>query len=176
MRDYLQIEELPKNCQLYLNEIKKLGFDDIRTIYLHYYGNDVDLNFTIWVDVEDVIDGKIETANALRYNLNKKLNYAYFGIDNVSYGVKYKNKHRFADKILPDLKRELKSTKFSPMINSVRFDSLNDDREEPTVSVILRKNINLTWDSVRKLEGEIKSFLEDYKQRNGLVRLDTRVK
>lgn len=176
MVNYLQIEELPKNYQLYLNEIKKLGFNDIRNIYLHNYGNGIDLNFIIWVDVEDVIDGKIETANGLRYNLNKKLNYAYFGIDDVRYGVKYKNKHRFADKILPDLKRELKSTKFSPMINSVRFDSLNDDREEPTVSVILRKNINLTWDSVRKLEGEIKSFLEDYKQRNGLVRLETRVK
>ena len=177
MDNYLQIEELPRNYQLYLNEIKKLGFDDIRNIYLHNYGNGIDLNFIIWVDVEDVIDGKIETANELRYNRFEKLiNHEYFGIDDVRYRVKYKNKHRFADKILPDLKRELKSTKFSPMINSVRFDSLNDDTEEPTVSVILRKNINLTWESVRKLQSEIKEFLDEYKQRNGLVRLDTRVK
>jgi hypothetical protein len=176
MVNYLQIEELPRNCQLYLNEIKKLGFDDIRNIYIVNYGNAIDLNFTIWVDVEDVIDGKIETADELRSALNIKLNYEYFGIDDVRYRVKYKNKHRFADKILPDLKRELKSTKFSPMINSVRFDSLNDDTEEPTVSVILRKNIKLTWESVRKLQSEIKEFLDEYKQRNGLVRLDTRVK
>jgi hypothetical protein len=177
MADYLQIEELPRNYQLYFNEIKKRGFDDIRNIYLHNYGNGIDLNFTIWVDVEDVIDGKIETANELRYNkFEKVINHEFFGIDDVRYRVKYKNKHSFADKILPDLKRELKSTKFSPMINSVRFMSLNDDTEEPVVSVILRKNINLTWDSIMKLQLEIKDFLEEYKRRNGLIRLDTRVK
>jgi hypothetical protein len=176
MSDYKQIEELPRNYQLYLNEIKNLGFDDIRNIYLFEYRDGVDLNFMIWIDVEDVIDGKIETANELRHNINKKLNHKYFGIDDINYRVKYKNKHKFADKILPDLKRELKSTIFSPMINSVRFDSLNDDTEEPTVSVILRKNINLTWESVRNLQSGIKEFLEEYKQRNGLVRLSTRVK
>lgn len=177
MANYLQIEELPRNYQLYLNELKKLGIDDIRNIYLHDYGNGIDLNFMIWVDVEDVIDGKIETANELRYNMIRNIiNYKYFGIDDVRYGVKYKNKHKFADKILPDLKRELKSTKFSPMINSVRFESLNDDTNEPMVSVILRKNINLTWDSIMKLQLEIKDFLEEYKRRNGLIRLNTRVK
>jgi hypothetical protein len=176
MVNYLQIEELPRNYQLYLNEIKNFGFDDIRNIYLHDYGNGIDLNFTIWVDVEDVIDGKIESADKLRYDLEKRLNYRYFGIDDIRYRVKYKNKHKFADKILPDLRRELKSTKFSPMINSVRFMSLNDDTEEPVVSVILRKNINLTWDSERKIREEIKVFLDGYKQRNGLVNLDTRVK
>jgi hypothetical protein len=176
MANYLQIEELPKNYQLYLNEIKNLGFDDIRNIYLYEYEDGIDLNFFIWVDVEDVIDGKIETANELRYNIIKKLNHKYFGIDDVNYRVRYKNKHKFADKILPDLKRELKSTIFSPMINSVRFESLNDDIEEPVVSVILRKNINLTWDSRNNISHGIHDVLDEYKQRNGLVRLDIRVK
>lgn len=176
MADYLQIEELPKNYQYYFRRLKELGFDDIRNIYFYDYGDGVELNFFIWVDVEDVIDGKIETANELRHSIVKKFNPGYFGIDGVNYRVKYKNKHKFADKILPDLKRELKSTIFSPMINSVRFESLNEDTEEPVVSVILRKNINLTWDSRNKISHEIRDFLDEYKQRNGLVRLDTRVK
>jgi hypothetical protein len=153
-----------------------MGYDDIRNIWLYHYDNKTDLNFWLWVDVEDVIDGKIETANELRYKLDKKLNHKYFGIDDVNYRVKYKNKHKFADKILPDLKKELKSTIFSPMINSVRFESLNNDTEEPIVSVILRKNINLTWDSRYKISYEIHDILDKYKQRNGLVRLDTKVK
>jgi hypothetical protein len=62
------------------------------------------------------------------------------------------------------------------MINSVRFESLNDDTEEPIVSVILRKNINLTWDSRLKLSREIRDILDKYKQEHGLIRLDTRVK
>jgi hypothetical protein len=176
MADYLKIEDLPKNYQIYLNQLKSMGYDDIRNIYLYEYRGGIDLTFFIWVDVEDVIDGKIETANELRYNITKKLNHKYFGIDDVNYRVRYKNKHKFADKILPDLKRELKSTIFSPMINSVRFESLNDDIEEPRVSVILRKNINLTWDSRNNISHGIHDILDEYKQRNGLVRLDTRVK
>jgi hypothetical protein len=176
MVDFLKIEDLPKNYQLYFNQLKSMGYDDIRNIWLYHYDNKTDLNFLLWVDVEDVIDGKIETVNELRYKIDKKLNHEYFGIDDVKYRVKYKNKHKFADKILPDLKRELKSTIYSPMINSVRFESLNDDTEEPIVSVILRKNINLTWDSRLKLSREIRDILDKYKQEHGLIRLDTRVK
>ena len=176
MADYLQIEELPKNYQYYFQKIKELGFDDIRNIYLYKdtWRGESDLNFTIWIDVEDMIDGKVENANRLRNDIPKKINHRYFGIDDVGYRVKYKNKQAFANKFLPDLKREFKESKFAPIINSIRFD-IKDDLDEPMVKVVLKKSINLTWDSVRKLQDEIKTFLNDYKQKNGLLNLDTRV-
>jgi hypothetical protein len=174
MSKYLQIEELPKNYQYYFQKIKELGLDDIRSIYLneHSWRGDYDLNFTVWIDVEDMIDGNVKSANELRRDI--MVNHRYFGIDDVSYRVKYKNKHEFANKFLPDLKREFKESKFAPIINSIRFD-IKNEIDEPIVMVVLKKSINLTWDSSRKLQGEIKTFLNDYKQKNGLLNLDTRV-
>jgi hypothetical protein len=173
MVNYLQIEELPKNYQHYIRQLNKIGFDDIRSIYFYDRG---DFNFTIWLDVEDMVDGKVKNANYLRPNLRVMVNPDYFGVADVNYRIRYKNKQAFANKILPDLKKELKSSEYSQFISSIRFD-VNDDIEEPIVRVILKKKsgLNLTYDSVNKIYREIHDILDQYKKKNGLKNLDTRV-
>jgi len=176
MADYLQIEELPKNYQLYLNQLKSMGYDDIRKIYLYTFPDgDIDLNFWLWIDVEDMIDGTIKSADEVRTSITKEVNPSYFGIDGINYVVRYKNKHRFADKILPDLKKTLKSSEYGPLISSIRFNA-NEDMDEPIVTVITKKNIKLTWDSMKKVDQGIREILNNYKRDHGLGRMGMRVK
>lgn len=176
MAEHLQIEDLPKNYQLYFNQLKSMGYDDFRRIYLHTFTDGkTDLNFWLWIDVEDMIDGKVKPIRLLRFYLENEVNPKYFGIDGVNYAVRYKNKHKFADKILPDLKRVLKSSEYGYLINSIRFNA-NEDLDEPKVTVIIKKNIRMTWESSNKVESSIRDILDKYKQEHGLIRLETSVK
>jgi hypothetical protein len=121
------------------------------------------------------VDGKVPNADILRGVINK-MSPKMFGIDNINYVVKYKNKEAFAKKLLPDLKRAFKNSKYLPMITSIKFDV--DDVMNPKVVVRLRNNPNLnsTYEEVLNKYDEIRKFLEDYKKENGLIHLETSVK
>jgi hypothetical protein len=175
MGDYLKYKELPKNYRYYLDRIKELGVDDIRVLSIFNHETISSIFYSIWIDTEDVVDGKVPNADILRGVINK-MSPKMFGIDNINYVVKYKNKEAFAKKLLPDLKRAFKNSKYLPMITSIKFDV--DDVMNPKVVVRLRNNPNLnsTYEEVLNKYDEIRKFLEDYKKENGLIHLETSVK
>ena len=175
MGDYLKYEELPKNYRYYLDRIKELGVDDIRIVSIFNHDTKSSIFYSIWIDTEDVVDGKVPNADILRSNINK-MSPKMFGIDNINYFVKYKNKELFAKKLLPDLKKYFKKSEYFPMITSIKFDT--SDVVTPKVIVRLRSNPNLnsTYQEVLDKYDNIRKFLEDYKKENGLTYLKIDVK
>lgn len=175
MEDYLKYEELPKNYRYYLDRIKELGVDDIRIISVFNHETKSSIFYSIWIDTEDVLDGKVPNADILRDAINK-INPKMFGIDNINYFVKYKNKELFAKKLLPDLKKYFKNSKYFPMVTSIKFDA--NPVINPKVIVRLRSNPNLnsTYQEVLNKYDNIRKFLNDYKKENGLTHLEIDVK
>jgi hypothetical protein len=175
MGNYLKYEELPKNYRYYLDQIKELGVDDIRIVSVFNHDTKSSIFYGIWIDTEDVVDGKVPNADILRASINK-MSPKMFGIDNINYFVKYKNKESFAKKFLPDLKRAFKNSKYFQMITSIKFDV--NDVITPKVIVRLRSNPNLnsTYQEVLDKYDNIRRFLEDYKKENGLTHLEIDVK
>ena len=176
MPNYLTYEELPKNYRYYLDRIKELGVDDIRVLSIFNHDTQSSIFYSIWIDTEDVVDGKVPNADILRAAINK-MSSKMFGIDNINYFVKYKNKEVFAKKFLPDLKRAFKNSKYFPMITSIKFDAKNDVIT-PKVIVRLRSNpsLNSTYQEVLDKYDKIRKFVEDYKKENGLTHLEIDVK
>jgi hypothetical protein len=175
MSDYLKHEELPKNYRYYFDQVKKLGVDDIRIISIFNHETKSTIFYSIWIDTEDVVDGKVPNADILRDAINK-INPKMFGIDNINYFVKYKNKELFAKKLLPDLKKYFKNSKYFPMVTSIKFDA--NPVINPKVIVRLRSNPNLnsTYQEVLDKYDNIRKFLNDYKKENGLTHLEIDVK
>lgn len=176
MTDYLKYEELPKNYQYYLDRIKELGVDDIRIISIFKHNTQSSIFYSIWIDTEDVVSGKVPNADILRASINK-MSPKMFGIDNINYFVKYKNKESFAKKLLPDLKKYFKNSKYFPMISSIKFEAKNDVIN-PKVIVRLRSNpsLNSTYQEVLDKYDKIRKFVEDYKKENGLTHLEISIK
>ena len=63
MSNYLTYEELPKNYRYYLDRIKELGVDDIRIISIFNHDTQSSIFYSIWIDTEDVVDGKVPNAD-----------------------------------------------------------------------------------------------------------------
>jgi hypothetical protein len=163
-------ETLPSRVRLFVDMIKEdYGYDDFRCFEFpaKYYGEN-SFRCQLWIDVEEMVMGKIPYRRNIQEMINNNSIQNIFGIDCVSISVHYKNKQQLSKKFLPELKKILKESPVAKDIHSVRFDikSLNDD---PEVFVVLRRSSDIdSW-------GVIKNILEKFKVEKGYPCLDVRI-
>ena len=169
MSGYQTYEELPKRIQYFVDSIKEMGYDDVRSFQFPciYYGED-SFGCDVWIDAEEMVKGLIPYRGPLQSKLNYGTTKNMFSIRSTNISVHYKNKQQFGEKFLPELKKRLKECSEGKYVHSVRFDckSLNDD---PQVFVVLRRGNDIgTW-------GVIKNILEDFKKEKGYPNLYVKV-
>ena len=139
MIDYQKFEELPKRVQYFVNTIKESGYEDI-TNYIFpskYYGNN-SFYCTVWIDSEEMIQGKIEDRCKINILLQRPSIKNIFGINIVNINVRYKNKQKLSKKFLPELKKRLKNSEDGVDIHAVRFD-IKSEIEDPPSSCCVKK-------------------------------------
>lgn len=170
MNDYLTYDELPKRIQYFVDSIKEMGYDDIRSFeYPSKYFGPESFGCSIWVDAEQTIKGEIPYRGTIQSIVRSILSKNMFGIGYLNISVHYKNKQQLGKKFLPELKKRLRESSAGNDIHSVRYDdkTLNDD---PQVFVVLRGGgYHIDSWSV------IKNILEDFKIEKGYPNLQVRI-
>lgn len=169
MIDYQTYDELPKRIQYFVDSLKEMGYDDIRSFQFpcKYFGVD-SFGCSIWVDAEQTIKGDIPYRGTIQSKVSNTLSKNMFGIGYLNISVYYKNKQQLGKKFLPELKKRLKECPDGGYIHSVRYDekTLNDD---PQVFVVLSRNCKMnSW-------GVIKKILEEFKVEKGYPYLRVKI-
>jgi hypothetical protein len=163
-------ETLPNRVRLFVDTIKEdYGYDDFRCFEFpaKYYGEN-SFRCQLWIDVEEMVMGKIPYRWKIQEMINHNLIKNIFGIDYVCVSVHYKNKQQLSKKFLTELKKILKESPVATDIHSVRFDikSLNND---PEVYVVLRRSSDIdTW-------GVIQNLIKEFKVEKGYPCLSVRI-
>ena len=139
MIDYQTYDELPKRIQYFVDSIKEMGYDDIRSFQFpcKYYGPE-SFGCSIWIDTEQTVKGEIPYRGVIQSRVNDTLSKNVFGLGYLNISVHYKNKQQFGKKFLPELKKRLRESSVGDIIHSVRYNekTRNDD---PQVFVVFRR-------------------------------------
>lgn len=180
---------LPKNVELYFKYLEGLGYSGFLPRGKKWFSNekgipsnwcyysdvyDNCLSFYAYVDSEDIARGIVsKDLHVLEFIIDKDGMSGLFGIKKVMSLVRVKGNYQLSLKILPELRKILKSSEHSESIQRIEFNS--KEYLPPKIRIILSKKNR--YDHIKLVESSFKinRIVKNFLNEKGYKKIDVKV-